>query len=103
MALSADRTYALELPSTSLVALEMAGKLRRQLRSCLEAAGISDLKQLQGRSRFEVRLIPGVSTKFLATIDTMMREAGLGSLHEDKPRGRGRHGGAPKDRGSFAD
>jgi hypothetical protein len=67
----------LGLPPTNLLALEMAGKLRRQLRSFLEAAGITDLKQLEGRSRFEVLLVPGVSTKSLATIEAVMREAGL--------------------------
>jgi hypothetical protein len=76
MALSTDRTHIIEMPSTSLVALEVAGKLRRQLRSALEAAGITDLKQLQGRSRFEVLLIPGVSTRSLATIESLMRDAG---------------------------
>ena len=67
----------LGLPPTNLLALEMAGKLRKQLRSFLEAADIADLKQLEGRSRFEVLLIPGVSTKSLATIESLLRDAGL--------------------------
>ena len=90
MAPAADRTHAIELPSTSLVALEMAGKLRRQLRSFLEAAGITDLKQLEGGSRSEVLLFPGVSAKSLATIETVMREADLAPLGKGEPRKAGR-------------
>jgi hypothetical protein len=37
--------------STNLMALETAGKLRRQHRNFLVAAGVTDLAQLQGRSR----------------------------------------------------
>ena len=72
---------------TSLVALEMTGKVRRQLRFALEDAGITDLKQLQGRKRFEVQLLPGVSTRSVETIETVMREAGLTFLDEGRPRG----------------
>jgi hypothetical protein len=57
----------------------MAGKVRRQLRNTLQSAGITDLTQLQGRRRSEV-LIPGVSTKSMATIDTVMLGAGLAPL-----------------------
>jgi transposase len=65
---------------TSLEALEMAGKVRRQLRFALEAAGITDLTQLRGRRRFEVGLIRGISSKSVATIDAVMQEASLTPL-----------------------
>jgi hypothetical protein len=54
--LEGRRTAALPkaVQSTNLVALEVAGKLRRQLRYALEAAGITDLAQLRGRSRREI-------------------------------------------------
>jgi hypothetical protein len=75
---------------TSLVALEIAGKVRRQLRLFLEAAGITDLKQLEGRSRSEVLLVPGVHVVSLSTIETVMREAGLAPLDKGEPRKAGR-------------
>jgi hypothetical protein len=62
------------------MALETAGKLSPQLRSFLEAAGITDLKQLEGRSRSEVLVLRGVYAKSLATIEAVMREAGLAPL-----------------------
>jgi hypothetical protein len=80
---------------TSLVALEIAGKLRTQLRSFLEAAGIADLKQLEGRSCSEVLLIPGIHEKSLAAIETFMREAGLAPLAKSELR---RAGWKPKQR-----
>ena len=55
----------------------MAGKVRRQLRFALEAAGITDLTQLQGRRRSEVSVLRGISAKSVATIESVMREAGL--------------------------
>jgi hypothetical protein len=65
---------------TSLSALETNGKLRPQLRSALEAAGITDLTQLRGKRRVELRLFRGISSKSLQTIDAVMREAGLPPL-----------------------
>ena len=62
---------------TSLEALEMAGKVRRQLRNALESAAITDLAQLQGRRRSEVLLIRGISSKSVATIAAVMLEIGL--------------------------
>jgi hypothetical protein len=95
---------------TGLEALEAAGMLRRQLRSALEAAGITDLKQLEGSSRSEVLLIPGIYAKSLATIETLIREAGLAPLAKSEPRRPGckpqRQRGAPplaEDRGRLAD
>jgi hypothetical protein len=64
------------------MALETAGKLRRQLRYALQAAGITDLKQLEGRSRREMGLVPGIATKSLALVESPMRDAGLPPLTE---------------------
>ena len=63
----------------------MAGKVRRQLRYALEAAGMIDLAQLQGRRRSKVCVLRGISAKSVATIETVMREAGLVPLDEGKP------------------
>jgi hypothetical protein len=68
--------------STSLMALETAGKLRRQLRVSLAAADITDLTQLQGRSRREMGLFRGISSASLATIESLLREAGLMPLSD---------------------
>jgi transposase-like protein len=75
-----------ELRPTSLEALEMAGKVPRQLRSALEAAAITDLAQLQRRRRSEVLLIRGISSKSIAMIAAVMQEAGLSLLDEGIPR-----------------
>jgi transposase len=82
--LEGRRTAALPeaAQSTNLLALEVAGKLRRQLRTILAAAGITDLTQLQGRSRREVGLLRGISSLSLATIESLMREAGLMPLSD---------------------
>jgi hypothetical protein len=109
-----ERRWTAALPkpvqSTNLMALETAGKLRRQLRYALEAAGITDLAQIQGRSRREVGLLRGVSAVSLATIESLMGEAGLMPLAKSEPRRPGRRPrrqrGAPppsKDRGRSAD
>ena len=81
-----ERRWTAALPkpvqSTSLMALETAGKLRRQLRAALAATGISNLTQLQGRSRREVGLLRGVSAVSLATIESLMRDASLMPLSD---------------------
>jgi hypothetical protein len=59
------------------MALETAGKLRRQHRTFLVAAGVTDLTQLQGRSRREMGLLRGISLASLATIESLLRDAGL--------------------------
>jgi hypothetical protein len=56
--------------------------LRRQLRFALKAADIIDLMQLEGRSRREVGLFRGISTKSLATIEALMRDARLKQLND---------------------
>jgi hypothetical protein len=58
------RANVLGLPSSSLLALEMAGKLRPQLRSFLEAAGITDLEQL-GQEPFRGASYSGRRRKIL--------------------------------------
>jgi hypothetical protein len=68
--------------STNLMALEVAGKLRRQNRTFLVAAGVTDLTQLQGRSRREMGLFRGISSASLATIESLLREAGLKPLSD---------------------
>jgi hypothetical protein len=89
-----ERHWTAALPkavqSTSLMALETAGKLRRQLRCALAAAGITDLAQLQGRSRREMGLFRGISSASLATIESLMGEAGLVPLAKGEPRRPGR-------------
>jgi hypothetical protein len=77
---------AMEPHRTSLLALEIARKLWTQLRHALEAAGITDLTQLQGKRRSEVRLLRGISSKSLQTIDAVMREAGIAFLDEGRLR-----------------
>jgi hypothetical protein len=62
--------------------------LRRQLRSALKAAGITDLKQLEGRCRSEVLLLLRVSAKSLATIEMLLEQAGLAALAGGAPQRR---------------
>ena len=71
---------------TSLSALETTGKLRPQIRSALEAAGITDLTQLQGMRRSEVLLLRGVGPGSLQIINAVMREAGIALLDEGQLR-----------------
>jgi hypothetical protein len=72
--------------TTDLLALENSGQLRPQIRIALERAGITDLEQLQGMTRSELGLLPGIGEKSTAEIDAAMREAGLAPLGEGKPR-----------------
>jgi hypothetical protein len=58
---------------TDLVDLEVAGEIGPQLRAALERSGITDLRQLHGRVRAEVYLLPGVGPK---SIIAAMRKAG---------------------------
>jgi DNA-directed RNA polymerase alpha subunit len=62
---------------TDLLELEISGELTTQLRNALERAGITDLRQLHGRTRAAVLLILGVGEKSDAIIDAVMRKAGL--------------------------
>jgi DNA-directed RNA polymerase alpha subunit len=72
--------------TTDLVELRTTGRIGPLLFHSLDRAGISDIRQLNGRSRTEVSLIRGIGGKSAAQLADIMQDAGLTLRNDSKLR-----------------